>query len=71
MESAARLFKLAQEAYRQGLSAQIPMLVAAGTLREARQKISALAAHAAAQRITLFLAMGGDFDRVYKPGGNR
>jgi hypothetical protein len=47
------------------------MLVAAGTLREARQKISALAAHAAAQRITLFLAMGGDFDRVYKPGGNR
>src|SRR2546423_210521 len=42
--SAARAFELAQEGYRVGLSQQIPMLTAEGTLRAARQHMAVLAA---------------------------
>jgi NodT family efflux transporter outer membrane factor (OMF) lipoprotein len=62
VNSAARAFELAQERYRLGLSEQIPMLTAEGTLRTARQQMAVLVARAASQRITLLLAVGGGFD---------
>jgi NodT family efflux transporter outer membrane factor (OMF) lipoprotein len=62
IDSAARAFALAQERYRLGLSEQIPMLTAEGTLRVARQQMAVLVARAASQRVTLLLAVGGGFD---------
>lgn len=67
VDSAARAFALAQERYRLGLSEQIPMLTAEGTLRLARQEMAALAARAASQRVTLLLAVGGGFDGSATP----
>jgi NodT family efflux transporter outer membrane factor (OMF) lipoprotein len=62
VDSAARAFELARERYRLGLSEQIPMLTAEGTLRSARQQMAVLVTRAAGQRITLLLAVGGGFD---------
>lgn len=62
VDSAKRAFDLAQERYRLGLSEQIPMLTAEGTLRQTRQQMAALIARAASQRVVLLLAVGGGFD---------
>ena len=68
VESAMRAFELARQSYRLGLSEQIPMLVAEGTLRTARQQMAVLVARAANQRITLLLAVGGGFDPAMSRG---
>jgi NodT family efflux transporter outer membrane factor (OMF) lipoprotein len=62
LDSASRAFDLARERYRLGLSGQIPMLTAEATLLSARQQMAALLAQAAAQRVTLLLAVGGGFE---------
>ena len=62
LDSASRAFDLAKERYRLGLSGQIPMLTAEATLLSARQQMAALLAQAAAQRVTLLLAVGGGFE---------
>jgi NodT family efflux transporter outer membrane factor (OMF) lipoprotein len=66
LDSASRAFDLAKERYRLGLSGQIPMLTAEATLLSARQQMAALVAQAAAQRITLLLAVGGGFEPLAK-----
>ncbi|HEY2011517.1 MAG TPA: efflux transporter outer membrane subunit [Rhizomicrobium sp.] len=66
LDSASRAFDLAKERYRLGLSGQIPMLTAEATLLSARQQMAALVAQAAVQRITLLLAVGGDFEPLAK-----
>ncbi len=62
LDSATRAFALAEERYRTGLSDQIPMLTTEATLLSARQQMAALVAETAAQRVTLLLSVGGDFD---------
>ena len=62
LDSAEKSFAYAQTRYRTGLSNQIPMLTAESTLLTARQQMAALAANAAAQRITLLLSVGGGFN---------
>jgi NodT family efflux transporter outer membrane factor (OMF) lipoprotein len=66
LDSASRAFDLAKERYRLGLSGQIPMLTAEATLLSARQQMAALIAQAAVQRVTLLLAVGGDFEPLVK-----
>ncbi len=68
VESAMRAFELTRQSYRLGLSEQIPMLVAEGTLRTARQQMAVLVARAANQRITLLLAVGGGLDPAMSRG---
>ena len=62
LDSAGHAFALAQERYKDGLSNQIPMLTAEATLLEARQRMAALLAMTATQRVTLLLSVGGAFD---------
>lgn len=64
LDSAGRAFDLAKERYRLGLSGQIPMLTAEATLLSARQQMATLIAQAAIQRVTLILAVGGDFEPI-------
>lgn len=62
LDSATRAFALAEERYKDGLSNQIPMLTAEATLLEARQRMAALLAMTATQRVTLLLSVGGGFN---------
>ena len=62
LDSATRVFKLAEERYRLGLSGQIQMLTAEATLLTAREQMATLTAQSATQRITLLLSVGGGFN---------
>jgi NodT family efflux transporter outer membrane factor (OMF) lipoprotein len=63
VQSAARAFSLAQSRYKNGLSTQLPMLIAESTLLSARQALAAVVAQGAVQRVTLLLTLGGGFSQ--------
>ncbi len=61
LASAERSFALAQSRYKSGLFTQIEVLNAESTVLGARQRMAALVAQYAVQRITLILCVGGGF----------
>ena len=62
LASAERAFALAQSRYKTGLSGQIEVLTAESTLLSARERMAALIAQSAIQRVTLLLCVGGGFE---------
>jgi NodT family efflux transporter outer membrane factor (OMF) lipoprotein len=62
LTAAENAFRLAQTRYRTGLNNQITLLDAENTVFSARQGEVSLASDSAIQRITLLLAVGGDFE---------
>jgi outer membrane protein TolC len=62
LASAQRAFDLAQSRYRSGLATQIAVLTAESTLLAARERMAALTAQSAVQRVTLLLCVGGGFE---------
>jgi NodT family efflux transporter outer membrane factor (OMF) lipoprotein len=62
LASAERSFELAQSRYKTGLSGQIEVLNAEATLLMVRERLAALVAQSAIQRVTLLLCVGGGFE---------
>jgi outer membrane protein TolC len=62
LASAERAFMLAQSRYKSGLSGQIEVLTAESILLAARERLAALVAQSATQRVTLLLCVGGGFE---------
>jgi NodT family efflux transporter outer membrane factor (OMF) lipoprotein len=62
LASAERSFSLAESRYKTGLSGQIDVLNAETTLLSARERLAALVAQSATQRVTLLLCVGGGFE---------
>jgi NodT family efflux transporter outer membrane factor (OMF) lipoprotein len=67
LASAERSFSLAQSRYKTGLSGQIEVLTAEATLLAARERMAALIAQSAIQRVTLLLCVGGGFEIAEQP----
>ena len=61
LAAAEKAYRLAQTRYRVGLSNQITLLDVENTVFSARQGEVSLASDSAVQRVTLLLAVGGDF----------
>ena len=61
LAAAEKAYRLAQTRYRVGLSNQITLLDVENTVFNARQGEVSLASDSAIQRVTLLLAVGGDF----------
>lgn len=61
LAAAEKAYRLAQTRYRVGLSNQISLLEVENTVFNARQGEVSLASESAIQRVTLLLAVGGDF----------
>ena len=61
LAAAEKAYRLAQTRYRVGLSNQITLLDVENTVFTARQGEVSLASDSAIQRVTLLLAVGGDF----------
>jgi NodT family efflux transporter outer membrane factor (OMF) lipoprotein len=64
LAAAEKAYRLAQTRYRTGLSNQISLLEVENTVFTARQGEVSLASDSAIQRVTLLLAVGGDFQTV-------
>jgi len=63
--SAMRSLKLAETRYRTGLSNELEVLIAQTILLQAEQQQASIETDAATQRVTLLLALGGDFDPAH------
>jgi NodT family efflux transporter outer membrane factor (OMF) lipoprotein len=61
LAASTRAFDLAEQRYSQGLSPQLPVLIAEASVLQARQQMAGLIAEGITQRVTLLLAAGGTF----------